>query len=196
MSLIHAAAEIARFLERRGFPYFVIGGLALQHWGEPRLTRDVDITVLVASKDLASFMDAVLSRFSPRIPDARDFALRHRVLLVQADNGVPIDISLGIPGYEGEAFRRAVEVEFPEVGKIRLIGPEDLIIHKCVAGRPRDVEDVEGILIRQRLQLNLELVQKWLAQFREVVDTHDPLNLFEKALERARRALEKAGGQP
>ena len=195
MNLLRAAAEIAWFLEDQGIPYFIIGGLALQHWGEPRLTRDVDITVLVASEELESFVDAVLSRFSPRFPDAREFALRHRVLLVRAQNGIPIDISLGIPGYEDEAFERAVEVHFPEVGKLRLIGPEDLIIHKCIAGRPRDVEDVEGILIRQRLKLDLELVRRWLIEFRVVVDSHDPLELFEEALKRAREALNKEGTQ-
>jgi len=195
MNLLQAAAEIARFLEDQGIPYFIIGGLALQHWGEPRLTRDVDITVLVASEELESFVDAVLSRFSPRFPDAREFALRHRVLLVRARNGVPIDISLGIPGYEEEAFERAVEVKFPEVGKLRLISPEDLIIHKCVAGRPRDLEDVVGILVRQRLKLDLELVRRWLVEFRAVVDSHDPLELFEEALKRAREALNKEGTQ-
>jgi len=194
MNLLRAAAEIARFLEDQGIPYFIIGGLALQHWGEPRLTRDVDITVLVASEELEAFVDATLSRFGPRIPDAREFALRHRVLLVRARNGVPIDISLGIPGYEEEAFERAMAVDFPEVGKLRLIGPEDLIIHKCVAGRPRDLEDVVGILVRQRLGLDLGLVRRWLTEFREVVDSHDPLELFEGALKRARQFSDNAAG--
>ena len=81
MNLLKAAFEIARFLEEQGIPYFVIGGLALQHWGEPRFTRDVDITVLVTSKDLESFVDTVLARFQARIHDAREFALCHRVLL-------------------------------------------------------------------------------------------------------------------
>jgi|Deesub1362B_J571_1020462.scaffolds.fasta_scaffold05994_4 predicted nucleotidyltransferase len=191
MNLLQAASEIARFLEERGIPYFIIGGLALQHWGEPRFTRDVDVTVLVTSKVLESFVDAVLSRFQARIPDAREFALRHRVLLIQAQNCVPIDLSLGIPGYEEEAFRRSVVVNFPGVGDLRLIGPEDLIIHKCVAGPPRDMEDVEGILIRQRMQLDLDLVRGWLAEFREVVDSHDPLAFFDEAVKGARQSLDQ-----
>jgi len=191
MNLLQAAIEVARFLEERGMRYFVIGGLALQHWGEPRLTRDVDITVLAQPGDLEPFVDVVLNMFSPRIPDARAFALRHRVVLVQTRDGVPVDLSLGIPGYEEEAWGRAVRVEFPGVGRLRIVGPEDLIIHKCVAGRPRDVEDVEGILIRQRLKLDLELVRGWLDEFRPVVDTHDPRDAFERALARAQRALEE-----
>ena len=189
MKLLQAAAEVAGFLNSQGVPYFVISGLALQRWGKPRLTRDVDITVLLPSGGLEPFVDAVLARFKPRAPDARKFAKEHRVLLVQTSQGVPVDISLGIPGYEEEAFERAVEVDFPEVGKLRLIGPEDLIIHKCVAGRPRDLEDVEGVLIRQRLKLDLKLIRDWLQEFRPVIDTHDPLEVFEGALTRASKAL-------
>jgi len=194
MILLDAVVEITKFLDREGISYFIIGGMALQHWGEPRLTRDIDITVLVSSKDLSSFVDAVLTQFRPRISDARDFALKHRVLLVETESGVPIDISLGIPGYEEEAYKRAVEVTLANGGNVRMIGPEDLIIHKCVAGRPRDLEDVEGILIRQRLRLDLDLIREWLTQFRSVVYSHDPLSLFEKALNRARRALENSEG--
>lgn len=191
MNLLQAAIEVARFLEERGMRYFVIGGLALQQWGEPRLTRDVDITVLAQPGDLEPFVDAVLNRFSPRIPDARAFALQHRAVLVQSKDGVPVDLSLGIPGYEEEAWGRAVWVELPGVGRLPIVGPEDLIIHKCVAGRPRDVEDVEGVLIRQGLKLDLELVRGWLDEFRRVVDTHDPRDAFERALARAQRALEE-----
>jgi len=188
-----AAAEVAGFLGSRGIPYAIIGGLALQRWGEPRLTRDVDVVVLVDAEALQAFVDDVLERFAPRIPDARAFALRHRVLLVRTGEGVPVDISLGIPGYEEEALGRAQPLELPSGAVIRILGPEDLVIHKCVAGRPRDVEDVEAILIRQRLRLDLDLIRRWLRAFGPVVETHDPLTLFEEALDRARAALEAPG---
>jgi len=45
--LLEAAAEIADFLEREGVPYAILGGLAVQYWGEPRTTRDVDIIAMV-----------------------------------------------------------------------------------------------------------------------------------------------------
>ncbi len=50
MTLLLAAAEVSRFLDIHNVPHYVIGGLALQHWGEPRMTRDVDITVLVTKR--------------------------------------------------------------------------------------------------------------------------------------------------
>jgi hypothetical protein len=157
------------------------------------MTRDVDITVLVASEQLESFVGAVLERFNARSPDARAFALQHRVVLIQTDQGVPIDISLGIPGYEEEALKRSVQVNFPEVGMLRLIGPEDLIIHKCVAGRPRDLEDVMGVLIQNRLNLRFDTIRSWLEEFSEVVDSHNPLELFKQTLNKAQKYIEREG---
>ena len=42
IELVEAAAELQKFCDERGWGYCFIGGLALQHWGEPRLTLDVD----------------------------------------------------------------------------------------------------------------------------------------------------------
>jgi len=75
-----------------------------------------------------------------------NFARRHRVLLVRASNGVPLDISLGLPGYEEEVMTRAVNWELEPAKVVRLCSAEDLIIHKAVAGRPQDVRDVEGVV--------------------------------------------------
>jgi hypothetical protein len=48
---LKAIMEIHEFLTREGIPYVLIGGIALQWWGEPRFTRDVDIAILVNSGD-------------------------------------------------------------------------------------------------------------------------------------------------
>ncbi len=192
MSLLEAMIEIATFLEERQVPYAVIGGVALQHWGEPRLTRDVDVTVMVSQQDLDGFLAAALRRFSARIPAALAFAKRNRVLLLSSTDGTPIDLTLGIPGYEEEVMRRAVLVAFPGLSPVRLISAEDLIIHKCVAGRPRDLEDVERILVHQRLELNLRYIRGWLRAFAPVVEQHDVTGVFERALRRARAALRRS----
>ncbi|MEW6171582.1 MAG: hypothetical protein AB1510_00730 [Bacillota bacterium] len=96
-----------------------------------------------------SFLKRTVKRFQPRFPDAVDFARKSRVLLLTATNGRPIDISLGIPDYELEAMAQDAIVTWPGGKAVRLISSEDLIIHKCVAGRPHDLEDVERILVRQ-----------------------------------------------
>lgn len=188
MTVLSVAAEVAAFLEELDVPYAIIGGLAVQHWGEPRFTRDVDVAVLAPSAQQAALLEALAARFQPRIPDAVAFARRHRVLLPQARDGTPIDVSLAIPGYEEEVMRRAVLADLPGLRPVRVVSAEDLIIHKCVAGRPRDIEDVERVLSRQGRAVELRYIRGWLRAFAPLVTTHDVLGLFEQAVRRVRSA--------
>jgi predicted nucleotidyltransferase len=189
VEVLKAAIHVAKWLEEQSIRHFFIGGIALQYWGEPRLTKDVDVTVLVAPEDFEGFLDKAIKGFRPRIPNAIEFGRKHRVLLLETEDAVPIDISLGIPGYEEEAWAHSKEVEFQPFGKLRLISAEDLIIHKCVAGRARDVEDVVNILVKQQLQLDVERIKSWLQSFREIIEEHDPLSLFEEAFKQAKMFL-------
>ncbi len=92
--LLAAAKEIYDWLDSQRFRACIIGGLAVQRWGEPRLTRDVDLTVMAEIGNEEPIVDACLARFSPRTQDARDFALQHRVVLVRSSNGVDLDLGL------------------------------------------------------------------------------------------------------
>ncbi|MBI4507015.1 MAG: nucleotidyl transferase AbiEii/AbiGii toxin family protein [Chloroflexi bacterium] len=188
MTILSVAAEVGAFLEELAVPYAIIGGLAAQHWGEPRFTRDVDVAVLAPSAQEAALLEALAARFQPRLPDALAFARRHRVLLLQARDGTPIDVSLAIPGYEEEVMRRAVVADLPGLRTVRLVSAEDLIIHKCVAGRPRDIEDVERVLSRQGRAIDRPYVRRWLRAFAPLVTTHEVLGLFDQAIRRVRSA--------
>lgn len=98
--LLVAAAEAQQFLHGRGERFCFIGGLAVQRWGEPRFTRDVDLTLLCELGLESRAVDLVLSGFRPRVPDARQFALRHRVILIETGSGFPIDVALGALPFE------------------------------------------------------------------------------------------------
>ncbi len=76
-----AALELQTFCTEQGWRFCFIGAVAVQRWGEQRLTLDVDLTLLTGFGDEARFVDRLLETFSGRRADARDFALRHRVLL-------------------------------------------------------------------------------------------------------------------
>ncbi len=54
-----------------------IGGLAVQRWGEPRQTRDVDLTLLTGFGTERPFVDELLDAFDARLSDAATFAM-HR----------------------------------------------------------------------------------------------------------------------
>lgn len=46
IELVGLAREVQDFLEDRRWRFCFIGGLSVQRWGEPRLTRDIDLSVL------------------------------------------------------------------------------------------------------------------------------------------------------
>lgn len=189
--LFDAALAIGTWLDRHNWPFCVIGGLAVQRWGEPRFTRDVDLTALVGFGPEAAFVDACLSAFSPGRADARAFALQYRVLLLKTASGVPIDIALGAIPFEVETIERATPYVFEPGCTIATCSAEDLVIHKAIAGRPRDVSDIEGILSRQHQGLDVARIRTWLQMFAEVAETSDLVSNFERALARVSTRRER-----
>ncbi|MCX6935603.1 MAG: nucleotidyltransferase [Verrucomicrobia bacterium] len=147
--LAQLALGLQTFWQGKGWKGCVIGGLAVQAWGEPRFTMDVDLNLLVGLGREEEFIDAWLEKFSARIPNVKEFALENRVLLLRSLEGIGIDIALGCLPYEDEAIGRAVDVEFDQGVKIKICTPEDLLIMKSFADRPQDWIDIRGILIRQ-----------------------------------------------
>ena len=49
--LLEAAQEIQQFCRNRDWRFCFIGGIAVQRWGEARLTRDADLTVYTGIGD-------------------------------------------------------------------------------------------------------------------------------------------------
>src|SRR5215210_5759421 len=125
--LVKVAAEVQGFCERRQWSFCIIGGLALQFWGENRLTLDADFTLLTGVGEEASFIDPLLSEFVARIADARNFALVNRVLLLES-NGIGVDMSLGATEFEAAMVSRSGYREFLPNIQLRVCTPEDLIV--------------------------------------------------------------------
>jgi hypothetical protein len=176
-----AAWEAHEFFTKQGIPYAIIGGMAVQYWGEPRFTQDLDLTVSAPLEDLNDFVQRMLDHFIPRFPDAREFALKNRVVLVETSAGYPLDIALGLPGYEDEVMRRATDYELSPGKQVKLCSAEDLIIHKAVAGRAQDIRDIEGIVYRQGDALDVAYVRLWLTEFADVTGKSSLGEPFETA---------------
>lgn len=117
--LARAAHEILRFLGAHDVPAYVIGGLAVLRWGEPRATQDVDLTLLAPLGE-----EAV-----PIEPD-----------------GVPIDVSLGALPFELDVLERASRWRLSPTIDLVVCSVEDLLVYKLVAGRPRDLLDIDGVV--------------------------------------------------
>ena len=159
--LIDAASAVQRVLDEAGIAFCFIGGFAAQRHAEPRVTRDVDLAVLTGLGNETHVIDVLMSAFPARRLDARAFAERYRVLLLQTTAGIGIDATLTALPFEAEMIARSTLFEFASGVYLRTCSAEDLLTMKIFAGRPIDWRDVEMVLRRYRpAQLDLAAVRK------------------------------------
>jgi hypothetical protein len=163
VDLIEEAATLQAFLDSHGLRFCVIGGLAVQWWGEPCLTRYIDISLLTGFGAEAEPVDLLLSAYAPRIADAREFALTNRVLLLRSPSGAGIDVSLAALPYEELAIGRAPLVKLMPGRTLRLCSPEDLIVMKLFAARETDIRDARSVAVRQGARLDWGYAETQLA---------------------------------
>jgi len=187
--LFEAALEVQSFLQEQGWRFCIIGGLAVQRWGQPRATQDVDLTLLTGFGDEEGFIEKILSRFQRRRPDAKQLALAARILLVNAANGVGVDISLGGLRYEEGVVARATPFQFVPGVVLLTCSAEDLVVLKAVAERGVDWFDVEGILARQRGKLDWGYIREQLGELCEAKDSPDILDQLERLREKLESRL-------
>jgi hypothetical protein len=162
-------AAVAGELDRRGVPYMLIGGQAVLLHGEPRLTRDIDVTLGVGPDRIELLLEiCAAADLTPLVDDPIGFG-RRTFLLPAADRtvGIRVDFIFSTTPYEREAIRRAVPVR---IGgrSVGFASAEDLILHKLFAGRPRDLEDARGVVARKGHALDWPLIERWAAEFAAV----------------------------
>ena len=107
--VIRAAADLQSLCVSEGWRFCFIGGVAVQRWGEPRETVDVDATLLTGIGGEDHFIGILLRSYEPRIPEAAEFARTRRVLLLRAPSGVGLDIALGSLPFEAAVVEVAVK---------------------------------------------------------------------------------------
>ena len=183
--ILQAAIDLQAFCRARTWRFCFIGGIVVPRWGEPRTTADADLALLTGFGGEEAFVDALLASFRPRRDDARTMALARRVLLIEASNTVPLDVSLGALPFEERLVQRSSEFAVAAGITLRTCSAEDLVVLKAFAGRDLDWADVRGIAVRQADRLDETLI------FRELEPLLD-LKAAPEAASRLREILQKA----
>ena len=180
---IDLLAALAGALSRLHARWYVFGAQAVVLWGRPRLTADIDVTVRMDPEEPERLVRALeASGFSLRIGNTPEFVRRTRVLpFVHATSGMPMDVVLAGPGLEELFLSRAVPVTIGSL-VVPVISPEDLVATKILAGRPKDIEDVRGILRERLSTLDLESIRSTLALLEEALGQSDLRPILEREL--------------
>ena len=157
--------KTALHLKEASIPYMIIGGQAVLLYGEPRLTRDIDITLGVGVEGLSKVKKMVLSMgLEILVKNEKDFVSETMVLpTLDRESGIRLDFIFSNSLYEKQAIDRAKDIKLGRTS-VKFVSLEDVVIHKVIAGRPRDLEDVKSILLKNP-HYDSEYVVKWLKGF-------------------------------
>ncbi|MBE0713707.1 MAG: nucleotidyl transferase AbiEii/AbiGii toxin family protein, partial [Candidatus Aminicenantes bacterium] len=177
--------------------YMIIGGQAVLLYGEPRLTKDIDITLGVGVEKLPLITEAVTALGLKIEADEVESFVKETMVLPTSESksGIRVDFVFSFSPFEREAIARARVLRYDEV-PVRFASLEDLIIHKVVAGRARDIEDVKAILLKNPDYDN-KYIRSWLADFEKSLE-EKPLQKFEEIVlsiqREAAKKLARLGG--
>lgn len=161
---------LATALDQNNLPYMLIGGQAVLLYGEPRLTQDVDVTLGIGPQRLDDLLFIINKlEWHVLVKDAPIFVNKTLVLpCLSQPWGIRVDFIFSFSPYEMQAIQRARRVTIGQA-TVCYATVEDLIIHKMVAGRPRDLEDIKGLLAKNP-DMDLAYLQNWLGQFEMALD--------------------------
>jgi len=155
--------KIANELNAHNIPYMVIGGQAVLIYGEPRLTKDIDITLGVGVSKLNE-INSIVKKLILKILVDENFVQNTMVLLViDEKTGIRVDFIFSFSLYEKQAIKRATDIKFGNT-IVKFASLEDLVIHKIIAGRAIDIEDVRSIILKNP-DYDAEYIKRWLQEF-------------------------------
>ena len=161
--------KIAEGLEKKEIPYMIIGGQAVLMYGDPRFTNDIDITLGVNPDKLVDVLKlAGELSLIPLVENASEFVKKTMVLPLKDNlSGIRVDLIFSFSLFEQQAIKNSKKVllETKEVNFARL---EDIVIHKIIAGRGRDIDDIKAILSKNPAY-DKEYIAEWLKKFDETL---------------------------
>lgn len=179
--IVESLLRTLDLVKAEGLPYMVMGGIAVRTWGLPRSTVDVDLTLAMPVERVAAFCrSAEAAGFSVPEPHMKGFAdslkgmLKFSILDTFRPRHIEVDLFLVSTPYQKEAFSRRREVDF-ETRALWMISPEDLILHKLLAGRPKDFSDIDDILLVQG-SVDRAYLERWAGSLgvQELLDERIP----------------------
>lgn len=159
--------------------WYVFGAQAVIAYGVPRLSADVDVTVRLTPEEPERFAaDMRSAGFALRVDDA-DFVRRTRVMpFVHLATAMPLDVVLAASGLENDFIERARVMELGDTS-VPVIDPEDLVIAKVLAGRPKDVEDARNLWRILGQELDADRIYRTLRLLEEALSQSDLVPSFE-----------------
>lgn len=167
--LADVLGDLVRIFERMSVPYAVMGGIAVRVYGIPRPTYDVDFTISVDRQRLTELFTSAESQGYTVPPEYAAGWVDHvagmpvvKVGIYVGEKGVDVDIFLAESEFQESILARRRRADFDGLSAW-FVSPEDLILLKLLAHRPKDLADIGDVLFIQG-QLDEAYMRSWADQ--------------------------------
>jgi predicted nucleotidyltransferase len=152
--------KVVTLLNRRKYKYLIIGGIAAGTLGEPRVTGDVDVDIVLAEEDVVHFLDKA-ERDGFKVSKKKCINTAKQTGTFQINYGVfHIDFIISSTDFEKEAFERRKIIKLYGI-KAFFPTPEDLILLKIIPGRKQDLLDADKVVLRHKEKLDINYLRSW-----------------------------------
>jgi hypothetical protein len=157
------ATRLAAALDAAFVPYAIGGAIAFGVWGDPRGTHDVDLNLFVVGAELERALD-VLAAAGLEIDRAEALrAAQNGAVLIGRCEGLRVDLFTPSIPFAWEALRTRRNVTGPS-GPAWYLSAEAIALFKLLFFRPKDVVDVEKLVVVQGPDLDRAYVRRWLVE--------------------------------
>jgi len=151
MNEIDVIRDVSHKLEEAGIPYMLTGSMAMNYFAQPRMTRDIDLVVALAARDVESLIRLFATAYYVSEESVRE-SLAHKSMfnLIHLESLIKVDCIVR----KNSEYRRT---EFARRQKIALldfstwiVSKEDLVISKLFWAKDSHSEvqlrDVKNLL--------------------------------------------------
>lgn len=165
-NLAQALRDFVTLFESIGTPYAVMGGIAVRVYGIPRPTHDIDFTLAIDRSRLPELYRAlqklgytVAEEYLRGSVDEGAGMPLVKARLYLENRAIDIDVFLSESRFQEQVLSRRRREQIEDT-TVWLVSPEDLILLKLLAHRPRDIANIGDILFTQG-QLDEEYMRSW-----------------------------------
>ncbi len=166
MNFEQIALTVAEALRKSNISYMLTGALAVNYYGKPRMTHDIDVVVSITINDTAKFKELFDENFTV---DAYSISCALKELsmfnIIHKETGLKVDFWI-MKGdeYNRKSFERRKWYPYQNI-EICLATPEDMIINKLDWFKLSDIDkhyfDALDIYRIQQEKLDIEYINYW-----------------------------------
>ena len=160
--------DVARRLDGAGIAYMLSGSVAMNFYAQPRMTRDIDVLLLLDEGHVRRFVDVFKDDYYVEESTVSEEVKRRGMFnLIHNDSIIKVDFMLQQDGdYDRVAFERKRTIDL-EGTPICMISPEDLVVRKLFWAKDSLSEmqlgDVRNIMESVQ-DLDLNYIKRWVGE--------------------------------